>query len=649
MEATMNLALLGQPNSGKSTLFNGLTGARQHVGNWPGKTVEKKTGHFTANGTRYTVCDLPGAYSLSAMSEEERVTRSYIESGDADVVCVMVDASQLSRSLYMLADFAGAKVPCVLVLNMMDVATEQGKSINTALLEERLGIPVVPFVANEKAGYTTLTSAVERAAAKHLVVDDTQISQLYARYSPEWQQAYQALSESEDSNKMSRTWIAASKAQTAQSGAINCATARFAWVDALLEGVQTQTGSKSIFMEKLDAALLSPRWGKLVSVLILLLGFGVSMICALPIMAAGMGVQAVAAPLGEALASLGVSHLLVDLVVSMITVLYFCISMAGFVFGVTFVFGVLEEMGIVSRVSYVFDNAMAKLGLQGKVIMPFMMSLGCTMAGVAGSRVVDTWGQRILTIALAWAVPCGATFAVIPTLGVAFFGVGGMLGVMLLIFALMFAVMVLVAKVFGNKLNPVEGRTGLVMEMPPYHRPKIKQLLAMSARRAWGIFKRAIRVVFLVAFVFWLLSYSSTGHIDGSPLYAFGQAIEPVTRIFGLGWQTFLAFVSSMISKEAVLGVLAALYSGADTSLWGATMGEASQFLAFDALVSQVPPAEALAFMIAVTFNVPCLMALSTTYSETHSLKWTVIVGLFYIACALTLCFIVYHIAVLVM
>lgn len=647
MEATLNLALLGQPNSGKSTLFNGLTGARQHVGNWPGKTVEKKTGEFTANGTSYTVCDLPGAYSLSAMSEEERVTRDYIESGNVDVVCLMVDASQLSRSLYMLADFAGADVPCVLVLNMMDVARDQGRQINADLLQQRLGVPVVPFVANEKAGYNTLTDAVDKAAAEHLVVDDSQIAQLYAQYSPEWQEAFDATPAAD--GKFGRAWLAASKAGESQSGAVNCASARFAWVDALLDGVQVQTEMRSKFLDKLDSALLSARWGKLASALVLLLGFGASMVCALPIMVAGMGVQALAGPLGAALTSVGVSGFVADLVVGMITVLYFSISMAGFVFGVTFVFGVLEEIGIVSRVSYAFDNTMAKLGLQGKVVMPFMMSLGCTMAGVAGSRVVDTWGQRILTIALAWAVPCGATFAVIPTLGIAFFGFGGMLCVMLLIFALMVLVMVIVAKVFGGKLNPVEGRTGLVMEMPPYHKPKVKQLLVMALRRAWNIFKRAIRVVFLVAFVFWLLSYSPSGEASGSVLYGFGQAIEPFTRLFGLGWQTFLAFVSSMISKEAVLGVLAVLYSGVDANLWSATTGDVSQFLALDSLVQQVPAAEALAFMIAVTFNVPCLMALSTTYSETHSLKWTLIVGLFYICMALVLCGIVYHIAVLVM
>ena len=147
------IALLGQPNSGKSTLFNGLTGMRQHVGNWPGKTVEKKEGYFTYDGLQYTVVDLPGSYSLSANSEEEVITREYIASGKADAVCILADASQLGTSLFMLADYAGIQIPAFLVLNMIDIAEEQGKTIDVKELEKRLWIPVLPFSATDKKGY----------------------------------------------------------------------------------------------------------------------------------------------------------------------------------------------------------------------------------------------------------------------------------------------------------------------------------------------------------------------------------------------------------------------------------------------------------------------------------------------------------------
>ena len=156
------IALLGQPNSGKSTIFNQLTGSRQHVGNWPGKTVEKKDGSFTYHNTKYTLVDLPGSYGLSGNSDEELITEKFIKGGEADLVCVLVDASQLERSMYMLADFALMDVPAILILNMMDVALGQNKTINTALLQERLGIPVLPFTAAESKGYDGLKTLIEK-------------------------------------------------------------------------------------------------------------------------------------------------------------------------------------------------------------------------------------------------------------------------------------------------------------------------------------------------------------------------------------------------------------------------------------------------------------------------------------------------------
>lgn len=157
------IALLGQSNSGKSTLFNGLTGSHQHVGNWPGKTVEKMEGSFTYNQQQYRVVDLPGTYSLLANSDEEVVTRDYIATGEADLVCILADASQLERSLFMLTDFIGLKVPAVLILNLMDVAEKLGKKIDAKAIEKRLGILVIPFVAADKNNYSQLLQELEKA------------------------------------------------------------------------------------------------------------------------------------------------------------------------------------------------------------------------------------------------------------------------------------------------------------------------------------------------------------------------------------------------------------------------------------------------------------------------------------------------------
>lgn len=174
MSEKITIALLGQPNSGKSTLFNALTGLRQHVGNWPGKTVEKKEGTFTYGGKEYELADLPGSYSLSANSDEEVITRDFIASGKADVVCILADSSQLERSLFMVADYAGITVPCFLILNMADVAAAQGKKIDVAMIEKRLGVPVILFSANDKKGYDPFYKAMERAVGeKHTLITES--------------------------------------------------------------------------------------------------------------------------------------------------------------------------------------------------------------------------------------------------------------------------------------------------------------------------------------------------------------------------------------------------------------------------------------------------------------------------------------------
>ena len=175
------IALLGQPNSGKSTLFNGLTGMRQHVGNWPGKTVEKKEGYFTYDGLQYTVVDLPGSYSLSANSEEEVITREYIASGKADAVCILADASQLGRSLFMLADYAGIQIPAFLVLNMIDIAEEQGKTIDVKELEKRLGIPVLPFSATDKKGYGRFYQVLKKVLKDRTLVNTEELKDQFGQ------------------------------------------------------------------------------------------------------------------------------------------------------------------------------------------------------------------------------------------------------------------------------------------------------------------------------------------------------------------------------------------------------------------------------------------------------------------------------------
>lgn len=668
--STATIALLGQPNSGKSTLFNALTGARQHVGNWPGKTVEKKEGQFTKNGKKYVVTDLPGTYSLSANSDEEIVTRDYIAGGKADVVCILADASQLERSMFMLADYAGIDCPTILLLNLMDVAKEQGKKIDAKKIEQRLGIPVIPFVAADKKNYDSFYQAIDQAlqTKKELAVgelkekyeglEDGLYHQIYALmpgegiagYSPLWLAAKvlegDAKVTAQVKERLTAEEIRQLNVLTAQvkNGVILTGDAKFQWIDGVLQGA-VQGQKQSPTLARFDKLATSKRWGKVIAVGIILLGLVASFIPAAPVMMVGMMIPNLGIPLSAGLAAIGVSQFLIDLVAHVfLNVISFTVSMIGFVFGVNLVFGLIEEVGYMARVSYVFDSTMAKLGLQGKAVMPFLVSLGCTIGGAAGTRVIDSWGQKVLTIALAWAVPCAATWSIVPVLSGVFFGIWAPV-IMVLLFAVAMLHMFVTAKVFGPKLVKDEDRVGIIMELPPYHKPKWGTLFRSVFSRTGDIFVRALKVIFVVSLVFWLLTYSSSGVASDSLLYRFGNAIEPVTNFFGMNWQLFLAFISSAVSKEAALGVLSTLYAGTG-SLFSSTLEGAAIASNFnELLLSSITRPQALAFIFAVTFNAPCLMAVSSTYQETHSLKWTLSILVYYMLTALLLSFVVFHLA----
>lgn len=669
MSAT--IALLGQPNSGKSTLFNALTGLRQHVGNWPGKTVEKKEGTFTHKRDTYSVADLPGSYSMSANSDEEVITRDFIASGKADVVCILADSSQLERSLFMLADYAGLSAPCFLVLNMADVAKERGKKIDAKKIEQKLGIPVMLFSATDTKSYNTFYAALERALKERSHINAAALEAEYEKidgyrdirqrisnceipgYTPMWLTVKtlehdkvimaklknalpdEIMEEIERHTKGTETAIAAGEC-------------KFKWIDSILNGAVTETKTKAA-LGRLDRIYTHKFWGKPAVVLTVLLGLLASFIPALPVMGVGSGVDALNAVIRSSMLGAGAPAFLTGLLCDvLIQSLSYVIKMLGFVFGVTLVFGLLEEIGIMARISYVFDNTMGKLGLQGKSVMPFLVSFGCTMGGAAGARVIDNWGQKVLTIALAWAVPCGAAWAIIPMLSTVFFGAGAPLVIVALLLVMLLH-MWITAKIFGRKLVKTEDKFGMIMELPPYHKPKWGALMRYVFGRTKDTFFRVVKVVLLVCGIFWLLSYGgSTG--ENSILEKFGLAIEPVTKFFGMPWQLFLAFIASSVGKEGAVGVITALYSGGSigTAFSEAMAGGARAANLNELLLANVSRPEALAFIFAITFNLPCVVALAATYQEIHSVKWTAKIALYYTVSALLLGCIAYHAGLLI-
>ncbi|BAH06940.1 ferrous iron transport protein B [Clostridium kluyveri] len=677
--SSTTIALLGQPNSGKSTLFNALTGSHQHVGNWPGKTVEQKEGYFTYHNKKYTIVDLPGTYSLSANSEEEIVTREYISSGKAELVCILADASQLQRSLFMLADYAGIKTPVVLLLNMMDIAQQQGKNINSAAISKELGIPVVPIVAADKKCYDDFFKVLEKIQEIQGVLDEKDILNLYTvTIGNRYKQILQLLPE-EGIDTYSSAWLASKLVEQdsmavnvvksyvsddtwgrislileqVKNGSLLTGECKFRWIENLLKYNVSEGKTREPKIGFFDRIATSKTWGKPLAIGIIILGLILSMAIAMPFMSLfGYFPNIFYDPISKGLFYMGMPSVIISLLCDgVITAISFALMMVSFVFGISLVFGFLEEVGYMARISYVFDNTMSKLGLQGKAVMPFLVSFGCNIGGVSGTRVIDSWGQRVITMALSWVIPCAATWGVVGLMSSVFFG-GGAVFVIISLFAVALLHMIVTSKIFGKSLIKESDRSGLIMELPPYHKPKYKNLFRFVFNRMSDVLKRALKIIVLVSVFFWALSYTPDGNVTDSIIYKVGTFIEPVTMWFGLRWQTFMAFIASAMGKEAALGVLASLFnsSGAVAGIWGSISGKAAVNTSglAGALISGISKAEALAFIYAFFFNVPCIMAVASTQQESHSIKWTLRIVGYYIVVALIMSFIAYHIGLFI-
>lgn len=573
----------------------------------------------------------------------------------------------------MLADFIGLNVPAVLILNLMDVAEKLGKKIDSKAIEEKLGIPVIPFVAADKSNYPALLKTIKQALNDKKIIDVNVFESYYANETEIPYYTVKELVSGCHTDYRSASWLAVKciendkniltycKSQLSKEGYNSLASVivdirrgnlhtgncKFALIHDLIKTAVNAPAVKPV-LSKFDRIATSRIWGKPLAVGIMLLSFVLSMILAMPLMGIGGAIPSLLSePLYNLLSSTGLPGFVTSFISQLLpNVVSFAFSMCGFVMAVTFIFSVIEEVGYMARMAFVFDSLMAKLGLQGKSICAFLMGFGCTIGGAAGTRVIDNWGQRLLAIALVWAVPCAATWAVMPTLAQIFFGSGAVL-VLISLLLFMFVMMAITAKVFGNKLAPKESRVGMIMELPPYHKPKWGHIIRTTLSKGVDIFWRALKVITVVSVAFWLLSYTNTGYVEDSIIYKAGVFIEPFTKIFGLGWQTFMAFVASAISKEAVLGVLSALYTGSG-DVFTATFGSVGTANLNEILPQAISKAEALAFIFACTFNMPCLVALASTHRESHSLKWTVRIALYYTVMALLLSCVVYHIGLVV-
>lgn len=551
-------------------------------------------------------------------------------------VCILVDASQLERSMFMLADYIGIKIPTILLLNMMDVARQQGQKIDCKALEKELHIPVLPFVAADKKKYQPFYDLLKRADLTDWILSEKRLESYYEK---EIGTAYQKIRELLPADGIgihSASWLACKLVEKdglareavknaltdsddqklaqilaeIKDGSILTGNCKFAWVDSVLKGKTTSAKARDK-IRGFDKLATSKIWGKPLALLMIMLGLVLSIVIAKPLMVLSAFVMRLSGPISGAMAASGLPGVLISLVCEgVLGAVYFALMMVCFIFGVSLVFGFIEEIGYMARISFVFDDVMRRMGLHGKAVMAFLVSFGCNIGGATG-----TWVLVILSLFMVAVLHMFFTY-----------------------------------KVFGRKLMKDTDRAGLIMELPPYHKPRWGALFRYVWARMGDVLKRALKIIVLVSVVFWALSYSADGRIENSLINKIGMAIEPVARLFGLRWQMFMAWFASGLGKESSLGVLSALFRS--EGVWGAIVNQKSAVIdtagVGSTMLSMISKPEALAFIYAFFFNMPCLMALSAAAQETHSLKWTVRVALYYIGMSLVMAFAAYHIGMLI-
>lgn len=592
MHNTLSVAVIGNPNCGKTTLFNALTGSRQKVGNWSGVTVEKKTGRFFLNNQQAVeLVDLPGTYSLDVedqdISIDEKIARDYLKSANADLVLNIIDSSHLERSLYLTTQLRELGVPVLVVLNMADLANKKNIVIDQQKLSQLIGAPIVSISASKKTGLTELKEAIAKHTQNPLnlskltldISDSIEIAleELQSQYSLTETQA-KSLLEGNYDKKTAVSWLAQSETifdelnqKLEQDLSTYLASKRYQIAREWLN--QTTTYPKKIettFTDRIDNIVLN-RWlgipvflGVMYLMFMFAISFGGAFIDFFDILFASIFVDGAA----QVFTAIGLPDWLntllsqglgggIQLVATFIPVIA----------GLYFFLSIIEDSGYMARAAFVMDRLMRALGLPGKSFVPLIVGFGCNVPSVMASRTLDTHKDRLLTISMAPFMSCGARLSVYALFAAAFFShTGHNLVFMLYLLGIVMAVLtglLLKHTLFKPTLTP------FVMELPVYHMPSAKNVLIKTWDKLRGFITRAGKTIIIVVT---LLSFLNSWGTDGSfgnenteqsVLSQVSKVITPVFAPIGISednWPATVGIFTGIFAKEAVVGTLDALY-----------------------------------------------------------------------------------------
>lgn len=590
----LTIGLVGNPNSGKTTLFNQLTGARQHVGNWAGVTVERKEGTFSTTDYQVTLVDLPGTYSLTTISAQtsldEQIACHYILGGEADMLINVVDASNLERNLYLTLQLLELGIPCIVALNMLDIAEKQKIRIDVDALASRLGCPVIPLVSTRGRGIPALKMAIDRHQQNEplelvhypqpLLQAGEKLAQAMAQDIPQQQRRWLSLQMLEG-DIYSRAYAsdASHKLEevlTHLSGeiddpALHIADARYQSIAAICDAVSnTLTAEPGRFTIAMDKIILNRVLGLPIFLLVMYLMF----LLAINI---GGALQPIFDAGSVAIFIHGIQWLGYTLHLPDWLTLFLAKGIGGGIntvlplvpqIGMMYLFlSFLEDSGYMARAAFVMDRLMQSLGLPGKSFVPLIVGFGCNVPSVMGARTLDAPRERLMTIMMAPFMSCGARLAIFAVFAAAFFGQHGAL-VVFSLYILGIVMAILTGLMLKHTIMRGEA-SPFVMELPVYHVPNVKSLLIQTWQRLKGFVLRAGKVIVIVSiFLSALNSFSLHGklvdNINDSALASISRVITPLFKPIGIhedNWQATVGLFTGAMAKEVVVGTLNTLYT----------------------------------------------------------------------------------------
>ena len=638
----ITVALAGNPNCGKTTLFNNLTGLRHHVGNWPGKTVtvERKDGRIIYDDTTLEIVDLPGTYSLSGRSLEEEIAVSYLQNEKPDVVVNIVDAGHLERNLYVTIQLIELGLPLILVLNMNRYADSEGIVINTKFLSEMLGVPVVKIEAIDDTGKDQLIKEIlarpvpsEKSIRYNRELEE-HITETETKTGSRWS-AVQALIHGSGDPEVEavRKHITDVFGTNPQEV---FADQRYGYIAGILhESVNHMEAGGKNQSERIDKIITNKWLGFPIFLGIMYLIFQIVFALGAPVMDLinqGFGILSEFAATGLAAitAPAWVTSLVCDGIIGGVgSVIVFLPN----IFLLFLLLAILEDSGYLARVAVIMDKIMHKLGLHGKSFIPMILGFGCSVPAIMAARTLETKRERFLTILITPFMSCGARLPVYLLLVGIFFAaeVQG-----LVVFSL-YLLGILVALITGLLLRKTlfKGESSaFVLEMPPYRIPTIKGVIIHAAERAWEFLRKAGVIIFPAVLLMWLLAslpfgveYASSESLIGMA----GSAVAPIFAPLGFGFaEAGVAIIMGLLAKEVVVGAFGTLYGVGEEGLG-------------NVLMNVFTPLSAYSFMVFILLYMPCLAAMFTIKQETQSWKLTGLAALGMCVIAWIVSFIVYQ------